>query len=473
MKKKIFWLLAILVIIVFNIVCFTSRPDWSKETLSLAVTLKADTTENTQIFCLKKSESMNNIQYNPKNASKLVAYTDTFGKYMTLNYEIPADTRAIRFDPSQALNLTTIKNIKLRYKGRTIVDFMKSNMDIIDSQQTDIQKDDKTIKIQTEGGDGYITFAVPVSYSAIVAKVQSYGEMSARLKRLLAALAVDLLFAFVFWKRKSVFSIPRDLWQEKRLVWNLGKNDFKARFAGSYLGIVWAFVQPIVTVVVYWFVFQKALNVGTQSTKAGIQVPYVLWLVAGLVPWFYFSDVVTSGTNVIVEYSYLVKKVVFKISCLPVVKAISALFVHMFFLAFILILYACYGNFPNPYMLQMLYYSFAMMVLGLAIIYFTSAITVFFRDTSQIVNIIMQVMVWFTPIMWNIDGMTLSAPVTFIMKLNPMFYVIQGYRDALINHVWFWNHAGLTIYFWCITVILLIFGAWIFKRLRVHFADVL
>jgi teichoic acid transport system permease protein len=473
MKKKIFWLCAVLVIIAFNIVCFVGHPDWTQETMTLAITLKADTTENTQVFYLRKGDSLDDIRYNADNATKLIAYTDASGKYMTLKYDIPADTRAVRFDPSQALNLTTISDIKITYQNKTVVDLMKSHADIIDTHQADVSTEDGKIKIQTEGGDGYITFSVPASYSSVISKVKSYGTVPARIKRLIAAAAVDLIFLLIILKRKSIFSIPRDLWQEKRLVWNLGKNDFKARFAGSYLGIVWAFVQPIVTVVVYWFVFQKALNVGTQSTKAGIQVPYVLWLIAGLVPWFYFSDVVTSGTNVIVEYSYLVKKVVFKISCLPVVKAISSIFVHLFFLAFILIMYACYGHFPNLYMLQMLYYSFSMMVLGLAIIYFTSAVNVFFRDTAQIVNIIMQVMVWFTPIMWNIDGMTLSAPVTFIMKLNPMFYVIQGYRDALINHVWFWDHAGLTVYFWCVTVLLLIFGSWIFRRLKVHFADVL
>lgn len=473
MKKKLFWLCAALVVIIFNIACLMSRPDWSNEMLTLSVRMKADTTENTQVYYLLRGESLKDIRYNAKNSTRLIAYTDSRKKYMTIKYDIPANTSAVRFDPSQSLNFTTISDIKITYRNKLISDIDNPEEYIVDRHQVKIISKNDKLSIQTEGGDGYFTFKMPYSYRSVLSKVKEAGTLPSVLKRVLALVSVDAIFLIVFLKRKTVLLIPREIWQERKLAWNLGKNDFKARFAGSYLGIVWAFVQPIVTVVVYWFVFQKALNVGTQSTKAGIQVPYVLWLVAGLVPWFYFSDVVTSGTNVIVEYSYLVKKVVFKVSCLPFVKAVSAIFVHLFFLAFTMVLYGCYRIVPNLYMLQMLYYSFSMMMLGLAIIYFTSAITVFFRDTSQIVNIVMQVMVWFTPIMWNIDAMTLSKPVTFIMKLNPMFYVVQGYRDALINHVWFWSHGGLTIYFWCITAVLFMFGTWVFRRLKIHFADVL
>ena len=134
-------------------------------------------------------------------------------------------------------------------------------------------------------------------------------------------------------KRESMLQIPKDILENKKLILNLSKNDFKSKFAGSYFGIIWAFIQPIITIIVYWFVFDKALNAGTQITKAGINVPYVIWLVAGMVPWFYFSEVVNTGSNVLVEYNYLVKKVVFKISVLPVVKIISSLFVHLFFVA--------------------------------------------------------------------------------------------------------------------------------------------
>ena len=271
--------------------------------------------------------------------------------------------------------------------------------------------------------------------------------------------------------------IGHEVVANRTLTMRLARNDFKTRFAGSYLGIIWAFVQPIVTVLVYWFVFEKALNQGTQSTKAGISVPYVLWLLGGLVPWFYFSEAVNNGTNTLVEYSYLVKKVVFNISTLPVVKLLSSVFVHLFFVAFMLIMYLCYGFMPTLYTLQIVYYSFAMMVLCAGIIYATSAITACFRDASQIVGIIMQVGIWATPIMWNMDGMiergSLHGPLMVILQANPMYYIVSGYRDSLINNVWFWEKPTLTIWYWVIAILFFVLGTSIFRKLRPHFADVL
>ena len=81
---------------------------------------------------------------------------------------------------------------------------------------------------------------------------------------------------------RQVFSLPTELYRNRRLVLKLAKNDFKTKYAGSYLGIVWAFVQPIVTVLVYWFVFSVGFKAGTGD----LGVPFVLYLVAGIVPGF-------------------------------------------------------------------------------------------------------------------------------------------------------------------------------------------
>ena len=215
----------------------------------------------------------------------------------------------------------------------------------------------------------------------------------------------------------------RDLYRNKRLILKLSKNDFKTRFAGSYLGIIWAFIQPVVTVVVYWFVFEKGLKVGNTVTKDGLAVPFVLWLTSGLVPWFFFSEALNNGTNALIEYKYLVQKVVFNISVLPVIKILSALYVHVFFVAFTVVLFACYGNFPDLYMLQIVYYSFCMFVLVLALCYFTSAVVVFFKDLTQIINIILQVGMWATPIMWQLS--IVDAKWQFFFKLNPIYYIVN------------------------------------------------
>lgn len=274
-------------------------------------------------------------------------------------------------------------------------------------------------------------------------------------------------------KKKNQGLSMAGVYESRKLIARLSVNDFKTKFAGSYLGIIWAFVQPVITILVYWFVFEKGMKPAAIRDAAGTEVPYVLWLIAGMVPWFFFSDALSGGTRALLDYSYLVKKVVFKIDILPIVKIVSAVFVHLFFLAFAVLLYTLYGYYPDLYTLQVLYYSICLFVLVMGISYLTSAVVVFFRDLNQVINIVLQVGVWVTPIMWNIDTMDISPVLKNLLKLNPLYYIVQGYRDAFIGKVAFFERWELTIYFWVVTIVFVVLGTHVFKKLRMHFADVL
>lgn len=262
-------------------------------------------------------------------------------------------------------------------------------------------------------------------------------------------------------------ALPKELLANRRLIWKLAKNDFKKRYAGSYLGAVWAMVQPVITVLMYWFVFDKlGFMRGGSST-----VPYVLFLTAGLVPWFFFSEALTNGTMALLEYNYLVKKVVFKISILPIIRVVAATFIHAFFVVVLLLIGCIYGYFPGLHTLQVLYYSFCLFMLVLAVCYTTCAVVVFFRDLAQIINIALQIGMWATPILWNIND--IDGFWAKLFKLNPLVYVVNGYRNAIYGKEWFWQDGWYTLYFWGITAVLFLLGGAVFKRLRAHFADVL
>ncbi|MBP5197784.1 MAG: ABC transporter permease [Lachnospiraceae bacterium] len=265
--------------------------------------------------------------------------------------------------------------------------------------------------------------------------------------------------------------LPVELWQSRALIWKLAKNDFKKRYAGSSMGAVWAFIQPVVTVLMYYIVFDKVMGSASTPLRDGVEVPFVLFLTAGLVPWFFFNEALNNGTNALLEYNYLVKKVVFKISILPIIKVIAALFIHAFFVLILLIVAAVYGYYPTVYTIQILYYSACLFIFVLALSYTSCAVVVFFRDLSQIINIVLQIGMWATPILWNIESLN-STWVT-ILKLNPLVYVVNGYRSAVYERQWFFQDFYSTMYFWIVTVVLFGIGALVFKRLKVHFADVL
>lgn len=190
-----------------------------------------------------------------------------------------------------------------------------------------------------------------------------------------------------------MFDFLKAIIQNRALLWSLTKNDFKQKYLGNILGISWAFIQPTATVLIFWFVFQ----VGFKSQPVD-NFPFILWLMAGMFPWFFFAEGLSSGTNSVVSNSFLVKKVVFRISLLPIISLISALAIHIFFIFFMFAMFFYYGYSPQLHWLQIIYYLFATTVLLLGLSWLTSSIVIFFKDIGQLVSMIIQFGFWLTPI---------------------------------------------------------------------------
>lgn len=255
--------------------------------------------------------------------------------------------------------------------------------------------------------------------------------------------------------------------RNKEIVWSLAVNDFSTKYAGSLFGVFWAFVQPIVTIVIYACVFQY----GLKSQSPVPEVSYIFWFASGMIPWFFLSDGIRAVTNVMIEYSYLVKKVVFEIELLPVIKILATLFIHLVFICLLFLIAFVNGETVSIHVIQVLYYMFCCVVFVYAIGKITSSLILFFRDLGQIVNIVLDIGLWATPIIWS--NTIVPEKMQWIIKINPVFYIVNGYRDSFVNHVWFYEDIGLTIYFWLITIIFLLIGNTIYKKMKPQFADVL
>ena len=265
--------------------------------------------------------------------------------------------------------------------------------------------------------------------------------------------------------KKLIYDI-KELFNKRELIHTMASADFKKKFSGSALGIVWMFAQPIVTILIYIILFQY----GFRSNPVD-NMPYALWLIPGIVPWFFINEAIGGATNSLYEYQHLVKKMVFRVSILPIMKVCSALYMHAIFIWLLLSVYLLYGYMPSFWWLQALYYSFCAFVMVIAVSYFTCACNAFFKDMGQLVQVILQIGMWLAPIMWA--ETMFPEKYRFIVKINPVYYLVQGYRDCFIAHVGFWNHPLLTVYFWGVTAITMILGLRLFRKLRVHFADVL
>lgn len=258
----------------------------------------------------------------------------------------------------------------------------------------------------------------------------------------------------------------KDILSKRRLIMTMAEADFRKKFIGSYFGVFWMFVPPIVTVLIYYCVFQ----LGFKSNPV-TDMPYVLWLIPGIVPWFFFNEAWGSATACLYEYQHLVKKMVFKVSILPIVKVSASLFVHFIFIWIMLAVYLLFGEKPSLWWFQLFYYTFCTAFLLLGLSFFTASINVFFKDMSQIVQVFLQFGMWIVPIMW--PSTMMSGVLLSIVKLNPIYYIVEGYRDCFISQVGFWEHKELTIYFWVVSIGIFAVGSTVFKRLKPHFADVL
>lgn len=448
-------LITIIIVLVLNVTIILGINFDFKNVLTLSFELSSQNEDTYQIFY---SEDGNWTEENCTSVGYSVK-----GEKQKIKYYLPKTTQYIRLDLGTKPGEVLLGNVKLTYSLNTVD--LSDNIKIPDTQHqiSTIEMREENIFITTDGEDPYIAIDIQKLHVGDMYRID--GQLNVICK-IISLITVNLMLVIMIKKGDKLFSIVKEVKDNRRIIWKLAINDFHTKYAGSYLGITWAFVQPIVTVLVYWFVFQ----VGFRSAPVE-DFPFVLWLVAGIVPWFFYSEAIVNASNSLIEYSYLVKKVLFKISILPVVKVLSSLFVHMFFVAFTILLFALYGYMPSLHMIQVVYYTLCIFILVLGLSYLTAAVQVFFKDLGQIINIFMQVGMWMTPIMWSYS--MIDEPYQWILKINPMFYIVQGYRDSLIDKIWFWQRTSDTFYFWIVTLIFFGLGCLIFKKLKVHFADVL
>ena len=259
----------------------------------------------------------------------------------------------------------------------------------------------------------------------------------------------------------------KDIYSYKFMIFEFAKRDFRKRYVGSFLGFFWSIIQPFSMMFILWIILEKVFKAGPVRG-----VPFFAWMVMGLIPWYFISEAISVSTTVFSEYSYLVKKTNFKVSILPLIKIISSSMVHLIFMIVgILVLILTKVEF-SIYNIQFFYYFIAMIIFTLSICWITSIMQVFIKDTAHVITILIQFGFWLTPIFW--DSYDLLPPhLQYIFKLNPFFYIIDGYRRSFVYHTPVWQSYLYTIYYWSLTIIFLFVGIWMYKKLKPHFADVL
>lgn len=265
---------------------------------------------------------------------------------------------------------------------------------------------------------------------------------------------------------RSILDFFKALVQLRQSIIILTLRDLRTRYLGSFFGLTWALLNPLVSIFIFWFVF----DIGFKSAPVD-GYPYSLWLTFGIMPWFMFVEAVSGGPNAILESPYLVKKVVFRVSILPIIKILSALTIHIVLLVPVVFFSLAMGHPPGLHLLQLPYYTFCLFFLCLGISWLTSSIAVFVRDMPHFIAVVLQLIFWTAPILWSLS--ILPERYRAYFEYSPVYYLVEGYRNCFVHNVWFWEQPGQTLVFWGISSAIFFTGAFVFLRLRPHFADVL
>src|SRR5699024_2030144 len=264
---------------------------------------------------------------------------------------------------------------------------------------------------------------------------------------------------------KYILDILREQKKHLSLILKMARYDTKSQFQMHYLGIVWPFLMPIIQVGVYWFIF----GVGIRSRAPIGDTPFSVWLIAGLVPWFFITSSIIQVANSVYAKVSIVSRMKFPVSVLPSVSIASNGFNFIIMLLVGQIVMIINGVYPTLQIIQLVYYIFATLALVFSLALLFSTLSTVVRDFQNILQSAMRLLFFLTPILW--DPSRLSDFYHNLLKLNPFYYLINGFRESFLSEGWFFYNITYGMYFWIFVGTTLLLGSYLHMKFRDRFID--
>lgn len=268
--------------------------------------------------------------------------------------------------------------------------------------------------------------------------------------------------------RNNGESIVREHLSFKGRILQLAWLDMIRQYRGATLSWAWAIIRPLTFLAVYFFVMKFGLK--ASISKGGIDL--FPWLAVGLVAWFYISDILNNGTNSFKRYKFLITKMKFPVSVIPTITTLSNMFIHMGLLAIVIAYLAIFEDTFSMTWLQLPIYTVILIIFSAAWSLFASPLSAISGDFHQLIKSIKRIMFWLSGVIWNVREIDIEW-VRNLMLMNPITGFIEGYRDSLLYHTWFWEEPERFIGLVLVTLLMMALAAIVFKRTRKEVVDVL
>jgi lipopolysaccharide transport system permease protein len=266
---------------------------------------------------------------------------------------------------------------------------------------------------------------------------------------------------------KSVFSLDlKELLSYKDLFYTLAYRDFKVKYAQTFLGFIWAFIQPFMTLIVFALVFSRGLQIDTGN------VPYVLFAACGLAGWSYFSTVMGQAGGSIIGAQGMVQKIYFPRLIIPLSKAVVGLIDFLISLLIIFFLMFMYSYSPSANIIYLPFFILMAIVAALGAGIWLSALTIRYRDFQYVVPFLVRFGMFFTPVAYPASLLIKRIPdwAAVIYYLNPIAGVIDGFRWSILNSD---PPNALSYISFCVVVILFTSSLFYFKKVEKKIADII
>ncbi|MEH7116852.1 ABC transporter permease [Neobacillus vireti] len=267
---------------------------------------------------------------------------------------------------------------------------------------------------------------------------------------------------------RSIYQVIKDNVSNFYLIIRLSLFELKISNNNHYLGMLWEVINPMILISIYWFVFGYGIRGGRHVNG----VEYLPWLLAGITVWFFISQSLIQGSKSIYSRIKVIAKMNFPMSVIPTFVITSLFYQHLILIGITIIILALYGYYPTLYFLQLPYYVIANFIMLMAISLITSTLSTIIRDVQMVVQSVSRVLMYLTPILWTTEN--LSETINMVLKINPFYYIIEGYRSALLGRDWYLiDNLYYTIYFWILVFVLFLIGSFLHMKFRKRFVDYL
>ncbi|WP_417584776.1 ABC transporter permease [Nitrincola sp.] len=264
-----------------------------------------------------------------------------------------------------------------------------------------------------------------------------------------------------------MFGLLASLWRYRGFVISSIRNEFTTRFARSRLGGLWMIINPLAQVAIYALILSNVLA----ARLPGIdnKYAYAIYLMSGILAWSLFSEVISRCLTLFIEQGNLIKKMMFPRITLPCIVAGSCTLNNLLLFLAMLGVFGVLGHAPTLTMLWLLPLTLAVVALAIGVGLILGVLNVFVRDVGQVVPIVLQILFWFTPIVYPLD--IIPDDLKGFIALNPMYPVVTAYHDILVYDAV--PQLGQVLVIAAIATVLMLLGLFMFRRAAPEMADAL